>query len=139
CRLPAVRGAWPGRGRRAAGLSGSGLPALVLLALEIVPAAGARPADAGDAQREVVWVRALSQRFLVADQVLLEEAHQRLVERLHPVGGEALRDRLQDLLGAVLVLDHLADARVGDQHFDGGDAALAVGPGDQALRDHAPQ
>src|SRR6266446_8564337 len=102
--LPAVRGARPGRGRRAAGLGGSGLPAVVLLALEIVPAAVARPADAGDAQREVVRVRAVPQRFLVADEVLLEEAHQRLVERLHPVGGEALRDRLKDIIGAVLVI-----------------------------------
>src|ERR1700682_2472883 len=104
-RLRPVRRCGPGRGRRgpAGAWCAARLRGLALLALEVVPAGVAGAADARHAQGEVVGVRALPQRFFVGDQVLLEEAHQRLIESLHAVGGEALRDRLGDLLGTVLV------------------------------------
>src|SRR5438477_11010097 len=105
------------RSRRGLGLlRPAGLLGLVLAALEAVPGRIAGGADARDAQREVVGIAALPQRLFVGDDLLLEEAHQGLVEGLHPVGGVALGDGLRDLLGAILVLDHLAHAAVADQH-----------------------
>jgi hypothetical protein len=76
--------------------------------------------------------------ILLGDQPIAHQLDQRLVERLHPVE-LALGDDLHDRGRRGRVDDPLAHAAVVDQGFHRGDPALAVGPGDQPLRDRAAE
>src|SRR5258705_2080561 len=90
-------------------------------------------------QLELVDVRRPAQRFLVRDQLLLEQVEDRLVERLHAVLRGALRDGAVDHVRLLLVHDAVADERGADQDFDGRRPPLAVHLRNQALRDDGLQ
>ena len=91
--------------------------------------------DALDLQLELVDVGRPAQRFLVADEPLLEQAEDRLVERLHPVLRRACGDRAGNQVRLLLVDDAVADEGGADHHLDRWRAALAVGLRHQPLRD----
>ena len=71
-------------------------------------------------------LRRPAQRLLVRDQALLEQAEDRLVERLHAVLRRARGDRAVDQVGLLLVDDAVADEGGADHHLDRRRAALAV-------------
>src|SRR2546425_789352 len=69
--------------------------------------------DSLQLQLELVRIAGAAERLLHGDEVFLEQAVDRLVEGLHAILRRALRDRLVDQLGLVLVLDAVAH-EVGD-------------------------
>src|SRR3990170_7809803 len=107
--------------------------------LKIVPREVRGRGDAAHPQREVVGVAGLPERLLEGDEPPLEERQEGLVEGLHPVAHETLRDRLPDLAGLVLVLDVLPHPGGVQQDLRGGNAPLSVGAGEQPLRDDRPE
>src|ERR1700733_9466973 len=78
-------------------------------------------------QREVRRTTRMLHRFFVADQALLHERRQALIERDHAVRMETLRDRILDLARAHRILDHLANALGVDHDLERRHHALAVG------------
>ena len=66
-----------------------------------------------------------AQRLFVGDEPLLEQAEDRLVERLHPVLRRALGDRAVNQVRLLLVDDAVADVGRADQDFDRRHASLA--------------
>ena len=70
-------------------------------------------------------------RVLLGHQTPLDEAHEGLVERLHPVEA-ALADDVADLDRRLRVDDPVVDAAGRDEHLDRGEASLAVGPRHEA-------
>ena len=110
------------------GVAGDGLGHLVAAHL------GGRR-DALHLQLELVDVARPAQRLFVGDETLLEQAEDRLIERLHAVLRRARGDRAVDQVRLFLVDDAVADEGGADHHFDRRRAPVAVGPRHQALRD----
>ena len=145
-RQPAPRRRRPQRARRDVDLVG-GLVAvgrgprlgLELARLDRRPRAVRRGIDAAQVERELVRVGAVLERLVLDDQLVLEQLHQRLVERLHPVLGHALLDDRAQAVERLAHLQHLADGRRVEQDLDRGHAARAAPLGHQALRDDGLQ
>src|SRR5690349_9914698 len=87
-----------GFGGAGAGLLRAGSLARRIARLELVPLRIRRRADALEAEGEVVGVRAVAERLVVVDEALLDQEHERLIERLHAVRLVAVRDRVAELL-----------------------------------------
>src|SRR5256885_4634045 len=83
---------------------------------------------------ELLLVDALVVGLLRADPALLEDAHDRVVERLHAVLPAGL-DRRGDLDGLALA-NEVADGRGADQDLQRRAAALLVHALEEVLRDH---
>ena len=67
---------------------------------------------------------------------VLQQIHQVLIEGLHAVLLSTFRNVVPDLRRAIPVADQIPDGRRDDHDLERRDAALAIGLGQQPLRDH---
>src|SRR5215510_15152414 len=95
--------------------------------------------DALDFELELVDVGGPAERLFVGDVLLLVQAEDGLVERLHSVLRRALRDRAVNEVRFLLVEDAVAQIGGADQDFHRRHAPFRIGPRNHELRDHRPQ
>src|SRR5688572_8347962 len=102
-----------------------------------VVAVGDRAARGGAAHEPLELLRVVTslEGDLLRDAARFGVLRERHVHRLHPVAASRLHRRV-DLVGLAFP-DQVADRGGADQDLDRGDPSMAVGRGDELLRDHA--
>ncbi len=78
-------------------------------------------------------------RLFVGDESLFDQSRKALIKRVHPVGMQALSNRILDLAGAQRVLDHFPHAFGIHHDFERRYHALSVRSRQQSLRHYAAQ
>src|SRR5262245_47014967 len=87
------------------------------LRFERLPRLVRRGVDALHAELELGGIRRVAKRALEADLLLGVEAHDGLIEGLHPVLRHAVRDGARDERGLLGIPEVLADRRGHEHHF----------------------
>src|SRR5262245_2857422 len=112
------------------GRAGHRTLAVAALALHRLPGAVGGRRDALELEAELVGVVAVLERLFLGDEAVAQQRHDRLVEGLHAVLGDALGDRGVDRRDLLRVEDVLADGRRAHHDLDRGRAPGAVAPRD---------
>ena len=104
-------------------------------ALERLPCLVARGLDALEPEAELVRIGAVLQRLLHRDVTVRQELHERLIEALHAVGGDALANRLRDERRLFRIDNILPDRGSDNHYFHRRDTPLRAADRDEPLGD----